>query len=200
MKINKFFVIILVLITLISPLKTYAAEKNIIEGGTENLMTMSTSNYVYTDSNGYQIVFPTLEDYEVYVKAHEDIQPRYGEQWILEQTLHTSTLNHYFVGYHSGTPNWTKASSYVISQGKNFSIGASYPWQGITLDIGFSYSFSVATTIPANANKYSRLGVYADYTLKQEKYAEYQYGIATGNTRVSTYAVRTANYIDPVYQ
>jgi hypothetical protein len=44
------------------------------------------------------------------------------------------------------------------------------------------------------------LGAFADYTLKKERYAQYQYGQPTGATRVSTYAERTGTYIDPVYQ
>lgn len=75
-----------------------------------------------------------------------------------------------------------------------------YTFENVNLDIGFSYSYSVATTIPADASRYSRLGVYADYTFKQERYAEYLQGQPTGNTRISTYAIRNANYIKPIYK
>lgn len=178
--------------TVLFPLNTFASTANAMEAE-------SASEYLYIDQHGNEYIFPTAEDYGNFLEAHK-IQPRYGEMWLLDATLVTTNLNHYFVGYHSGTPNWIKASSYTISSGQNFNVSASYPWQGVSLNIGFSYSYSVATTIPANASKYSRLGVYADYTLKKERYAEYSYGQPTGNTRISTYAVRTANYIDPVYQ
>jgi len=189
----KVFALILTLVTVIASPSNVFASTNAME-------SKSTSEYTYIDQSGNELIFPTAEDYELYMQAHRTSQYRYGEEWRLQETLASSKLNHYFVGYHSGTPNWTKASSYTITKGKSFNVSANYPWQGVTLNIGFSYSFSVATTIPANSNKYSRLGVYADYTLKKERYAEYQYGQPTGNTRVSTYSTRTANYIDPVYQ
>lgn len=190
----KIFAMVFALVSIIaSPLNVFAST-------TDAMDAKSTSEYVYIDQSGNELIFPTAEDYEIYVKAHRSLQPRYGEEWRLQETIAKTKLNHHFVGYHSGTPNWTKASSYTIASGKNYSVGASYPWQGVTLNIGFSYSFSVATTIPADSNKYSRLGVYADYTLTQERYAEYLYGQPTGNTRVSTYSNRTANYIDPKYQ
>lgn len=120
--------------------------------------------------------------------------------WFPIETIATENKNHYFVGYHSGTPNWALASQYLITNGKSYNIAGSYTFNGVALNIGFSYTFSVATTIPADAARYSRLGVYADYVFKSERYAEYSYGVPTGNTRVSTYCTRTNNYIEPVYK
>jgi hypothetical protein len=179
---------------------TIVVSPNVSAETTSHIQANSTNEYIYTNEFGNEMIFPTIEDYDIYVFAHRATQPRYGEIWLLEETLETSKIRHHFLDYHSGTPVWSPASSYTINRGTTYNVGGDYSWKGISLDLGFSYSFSVDTTIPANASKYSRLGVYADYTLKRERYAEYKYGQPTGNTRVSTYASRTATYIEPVYQ
>lgn len=190
----KLFALVLTMISILAtPLNTFAATSAVIE-------THSTSEYVYIDQDGNEYIFPTFEDYSIYCQAHRNKNLRYGESWVLQQTLASTTLKHKFIGYHSETPNWSKASQYVVGSGKIFNVSASYKWEDVSLNLGFSYSVSVATTIPANSSKYSRLGVAGDYTLKKERYAEYQYGVPTGVTRVMTYATKTANYIDVVYQ
>lgn len=185
--------------TVTMPLDVFAKTSDSSNTAVTQFNAESTALYVYRTGDGRELIFPTKEDYDLYLQAHQ-LTRAYGEEWRLQTTLAKKNLSHHFVGYHSGTPNWAPASSYTISKGKNFSVGGSYSWEGVTLNLGFSYSFSVATTIPADASRYSRLGVFADYTLKKERYAQYQYGKATGLTRVSTYAERTAKYIEPVYK
>lgn len=44
------------------------------------------------------------------------------------------------------------------------------------MNTGFSYSKSVAATIPADAKKFSRLGVWGDFTFRTVKATEYKNG------------------------
>lgn len=181
------------------PINTFAKESAQSKFVTTEINAKSTALYVFYTSDGRELIFPTKEDYDLYLQSHQ-LTRAYGEEWRLQSTLATRYLPHYFVGYHPDTPNWVKASMYTITAGQTFTVGCSYLWEGVTLNLGYSYSYGLATTIPADASRYSRLGAFADYTLKKERYAQYQYGQPTGATRVSTYAERTGTYIDPVYQ
>lgn len=75
--------------------------------------------------------------------------------------------NYKFVGYHPQTVNWTTASSYTTSS--SFTVSTTVSGGS---KIGFSGSLTTTLTttvgavIPANALKYSKIGIYADYDIK----------------------------------
>lgn len=112
----------------------------------------------------------------------------------------TKRKNNIWVGYHSGTPHWSKASSYTISAGKSFSVSGSYTFEGISCNIGFSYSKTVTTTIPANFSKYSRLGIRGDFTFKKIKRQYYEDNVAIGKPSYRVVSTRHNYYIAPVYK
>lgn len=112
----------------------------------------------------------------------------------------TRETNHW-VGYHSGTKAWAPASQYTLSKGTTWSVSGSYTYSGINVSTGFSYSVSVATTIPADSKRESRLGVWGDFTFTKNKYTEYRYGKPTG--KAPTYAVvvtKHSHTIKPKYK
>ncbi|MGM7637601.1 hypothetical protein [Bacillus sp. Hm123] len=146
---------------------------------------ISTGDYSIIDEEGNTLIFETKEDYDRYnlmmrnssnnpskspindSSINGEITPyAYKEK----KTLISSTRkNNLWVGYHSGTPGWSKASSYTLQNGKTYSVSGSYTYSGMNINIGFSYSKSVATTIPADSKRYSRLGVWGDFTFKKYK-------------------------------
>ncbi len=117
-----------------------------------------------------------------------------------DTVVSTTRKNKVWVGYHPTTPNWAKASSYTLSKSSKFNISGSYTYEGITVNIGFSYTPSTSITIPANSSKYSRLGVRADYTFKKIKRQYYEDHVAFGKPSYRVVATRHAYYIEPVYR
>ncbi|MEK4031480.1 hypothetical protein MKZ02_23905 [Pseudobacillus sp. FSL P4-0506] len=160
------------------------AEKNDV---TDSVMNDKNNDaeYFIVDEDGNTLMFENKEDYDKYnstmhnspnnppnlstndAPTNSEITPyAYKET----KTLISSTRkNNLWVGYHSGTPNWSKASRYTLQNGKTYSVNGSYTYEGVRLDIGFSYSKSVTTTIPADSKRYSRLGVWGDFTFKKYK-------------------------------
>ncbi len=117
-----------------------------------------------------------------------------------DTVVSTTRKNKVWVGYHSGTPNWTKASSYTVSASTDFNVAGTYTYEGISVNIGFKYTQTVSTIIPANSSRYSRLGVRADYTFKKIKRQYYEDHVAFGQPSYRVVATRHAYYIEPVYR
>lgn len=129
------------------------------------------------------------------------IETRDTGQTTYKETVVSSTRkNNIWVGYHSGTPNWSKASSYTITAGKSFSVSGSYNYEGLNVGIGFSYQKTIATSIPANSGRYSRLGVRGDFTFKKIKRQYYVDGVAWGKPSYRVTSVRHNYYLAPVYK
>lgn len=103
--------------------------------------------------------------------------------------ISTKKPNGVFGGYI--TDNWAKSSKYTVSAGKSYGFSGSY--QGVGLN--FTFNNSVSTTVKANKSKYSKLGMYADYTVK--KYKQY-----TPNMKPSYVYEKTVrdSYIKVVYK
>lgn len=153
--------------------------------------------YQLIDDNGVIWTFKNEEGY----KLHKEImreEKLIGISKTKRETLSSVRKNHLWVGYHSGTPNWAKASQYTLNSGKSFSASGSYNYLGFSLNIGFSYSASVNTTIPANASKYSRLGVWGDFTFSKVKVSTYRQG--QWHSYETATSVRHNKYIKPRYQ
>ncbi|WML41123.1 hypothetical protein RCG19_05560 [Neobacillus sp. OS1-2] len=148
------------------------------------------------------IFFRTPSEYEAYQNTIDPIQNNadYGYQTIPTLVSSTRETNHW-VGYHSGTPAWTPASSYTLTKGKTYSTSGSYKYKDITVQLGFSYITNISTTIPADSKRLSRLGIWGDYTFSKYKYTEYFRGVPTG--KAPTYAViatRHSYVIKPAYR
>ena len=112
-----------------------------------------------------------------------------GEHW--KPVVQSSERKkEHFINYHSGTPGWAPASSYTLATNKAFNVSGSYKYKNFNVNIGFSYSKSVATTIPANSAKQSRLAVYGDFTFNYVKYEQYKYGKKTGKFSYGSTAQR----------
>lgn len=182
-------------------------DKNNIKSNNQLIVTPH-ANYYDIDENGNFIIFPTLDDYILYDSINNSkisfryspgYSNRYGYEWkIINQS--EKELYFHFIQYHPGTKAWAKANEYTILSGETFKVSTTYTWSKFTFDLGFSYSYSVNTSIPADPSRYSRLGIYADYTLKQYELKQYQYGQPTGETRTLSYATKNNSYIEPKYK
>ncbi|WP_348620746.1 hypothetical protein [Paenibacillus polymyxa] len=165
-----------------------------------------------TLDNGDVMSFVTKEDYDSYVAASNNknttvrleaadsvIKP--SNTRIENTLLSTTTKDHQWINYHSETPNWSKASNYTITGGKTYNASTTLKYDDLSFTVGVAYTYSVSTQIPADANRFSRLGVWADLTLK--KYRAVQYDNYTGQ-RISSWEFVSSNarntYIAPAYQ
>ena len=85
-------------------------------------------------------------------------------------TIFDKVLYNQWIGYHSATPNWTKASSYTVSASGTVST------EGVSYSISISYTQGVSTKIPANSTKFSRLSIRTDVRVTRTKWEVYRYG------------------------
>lgn len=163
------------------------------------LQVKPNAKYYDIDENGNYVIFPTLDDYIIYNTINTSFRNRYGYTW---KTLSEKEKDLYFhfIQYHPGTPSWIKASKYTILGNKKFNVSTSYTWSNTTFNLGFSYSYGVSIDIPADSSRKSRLGVYADYTLKQIEVEQYQYGEPTGVKKTLNFATKNNDEIDPIYK
>ena len=160
--------------------------------------------YSAIDENGDTIIFENQEDYDFYIKyenPNKIMSRDYSTGTTWKTTITNSTnKNKLWVGYHSGTTNWAKASSYTLTKNKTYSVSGSYNYSGTTMNTGFSYSKGISTTIPADSKKYSKLGIWGDFTFRTIKTTEYKNGKPTGNVKTRKDKIRHDYYIQPNYQ
>jgi len=71
-----------------------------------------------------------------------------------------------FMGNSQYTPNWAYASSYVLNAAEDDHFEATFTTPYGEITSGFSRSYGVQTTIPANKKKFSKLSGYADLKIK----------------------------------
>lgn len=114
-------------------------------------------------------------------------------------TLWTSRVSKQWIGYHSATPSWSKASQYVLTTSQSYSASVSYTYKGYNFTFRASYSVSASTTFPADASRYSKLGVRADVTYQRIQCDVYYYGVKQ-STYYNNVAIPTSYYISVVYQ
>ncbi|MBO0472242.1 hypothetical protein JZO86_00760 [Enterococcus ureasiticus] len=179
-------------------------ENNTIEDTVFSNEMVTYDEYSIIDDNGDTIIFNNKEDYDFYInyEAPKKIQSRSASTGTTWKTSVTSSTrkNQLWIGYHSGTPSWSKASSYTLTRNKTYSVSGSYKYEGVTMNIGFSYSKGVNTTIPADKKRNSRLGLWGDFTFRTIKTVEYRNGKATGNVQYRKDKIRHNYYINPKYQ
>ena len=114
-------------------------------------------------------------------------------------TIYNVPKYYVWVGYHPLTPYWAKASQYVISTGSSYTISGSYTYKNYLFSITVNNNVSLAIYLPADASKYSKIGVYADVKLIRTKVDVYDYDVY-----MSTYYVNSTYvsnyYIETVYK
>lgn len=103
-------------------------------------------------------------------------KPQSGEEYRYT-TLWSGNQYFVFLGYHPETPAWAYASSYTITDSQTFSTTYTTTYNGFQFTVNTSYNVGVATTIPADSNRFSRMGVYADIKLSRMKCDIYSYGV-----------------------
>ena len=173
-------------------------EKAIPTSDLENYLPNLDSNFSVTEGENV-IYFANQNDLDLYNSMKAGNNARYGEGMKVE-VLDSTYKSHLWIGYHSGTSSWAKASSYTLTKGKTYSTSGSYSYKGYTVNTGFSYTNSVATTIPADSSRYSRLGTWGDFTFKYCKYIETSYGQPTGRVTYGVQKSMSNHYVQPTYQ
>lgn len=143
-----------------------------------------------------------FDSYQSYCKFQKDnnLKKRSTNGTDYVSTQIWSEIKYYqWIGYHSLTPNWSTASSYTLINSKTYSASGSVESHGYTIGVTVSYSQSATVTYPANADRFSKLGVYVDVRASRYKYDVYEYG-----TYSYTYYVNVATpiekYITVVYK
>jgi len=89
-----------------------------------------------------------------------------------------------FLGYSSLTPNWSYASGYILSKGKNVTFTTGYTYEGVSASLTISQSYGVSINIPANSSRSNRLAAKGDVTISKYKVEAYY-----GNTVTKTFYV-----------
>lgn len=160
------------------------------------------SDYPYSKvlDNGEILFFNSKEDYESY-SPPSNYQPFNTGGYITKpEVISTTNVSKLWIGYHSGTPEWRKASSHVLTTGQNYTVSGSYKYKEFTLSTGFTHAVSVSSSFPADASRYSKLGVRGDFTFQHIKSTEYRYGVPTGRVSYHAKAIRKDQYISTVYK
>lgn len=145
------------------------------------------SEYYTINDHGDLVIFPTQEDYLLYVQSQSPSRSGpYGESWEPIDVLSSTEYINKFIDYCPLTPVWAKPYQYVVTSGQSFPVSGSIDFGGIELKIEYTHEVGVAMYISADPNRQSRLACYADVTVQEIEFAQYQYGVPTGLTRIST--------------
>ena len=97
-----------------------------------------------------------------------DIQP-YSSATVRNTIISSSRYNYKWIGYLSESAEWTRASSYILSSGRSYLVSGSMTYEGMGVSLSTTYSSGVSRTLPADPSRYSRLGMYADITVRKYK-------------------------------
>jgi hypothetical protein len=115
----------------------------------------SNPTKIYFDQNGKQISNPN--------GTGNIIANATGPVKLLE----TKTADMIWIGYLSYPDFWGKADHYKLNKGETYTANGSYKWKDLTVGLTFSQTKSVEVSFPADPLRWSRLGTYADITLKK---------------------------------
>lgn len=145
--------------------------------------------------------FSTQEDYQCYLKNRNSSNNEVKHRGDFVTTVEVSRQNLYmkFVGYHSKTPVWTKADSYTIRVEDSVTVSTQGVFDGMNYTLELTKTVGVDTNIPADATKYSRLGIYGDFLVKHMRdYLQDQNGIYGSYDYISTQTLNS--YINVTYK
>ncbi|WP_276910976.1 hypothetical protein [Dubosiella newyorkensis] len=125
----------------------------------------------------------------------------HGSTRVENTLISTAYPNNVFIGYSSMIGTWQKASSYTVSASYTQTASGSYNYDGITIGVSVSNTSGASYILPADSSRYSRLGIWADLTVR--KYKATQIDNNTGQV-LSTWYFGTAQqrntYVNVIYQ
>lgn len=158
--------------------------------------------YYYEDDNGNVAIFDNEQEYNSFLEYKDDnSMSTYGSTYTKNTLVSTKSLSKKWIGYHSYTKDWHKASGYSLSAGKTYTASGSYNYSGVTIGLSYSRTQSATSTFSANSTKYSKLGVYADVKIKTYKTTSYDNYTGKALSSWTTRAVSYPNYyVQVVYQ
>lgn len=125
------------------------------------------SLYSYQTEDGETHVFFSEEDKQSFIDSLNqtqddgDITPNHGITTRQTQ-IDSTTREDEFLGYHSQTPNWAYADNYSLSNTHSFTLSTNFSYRGVSTTAQFGIQTGVLTSIPANPDFRSRLGIVAD--------------------------------------
>lgn len=149
--------------------------------GTKTLANEQVQPEVFTfEENGDTLCFYSYEDYQGYLNVMGDtrnISTRSNVGVTRKDTIiFDKVIPNQWIGYHSATPNWAKASKYTLTTSKTYTASGSVSTDGYSFTVSVSYTQGATTTIPANSSKFSRLAIRADVRVIRTKRQLYRYG------------------------
>ena len=138
-----------------------------------NIYSSDKETVYYDKETGTAYIFESAEDLDSYLAAQKNSLLRTSGTYTKSTVISTSSVSKAWIGYHSGTPNWAKASGYTLSASKTYTANGTYTYSGTAVGVSVSYSTTVATKFPANSSKYSKLGIKGDLSLRTYRIDEY---------------------------
>lgn len=127
-----------------------------------------------TNYNGGLYVFDSLEDKQTFdsLLINERLRnynPIRSRQILIKRVK----VGRKWINFNPLTPNWTKASSYNLSTTKSVSASGTFKYGDATLGIGATLAAGTSINIPADPNRYSRLGFEAEIRVDEYKIEMY---------------------------
>lgn len=149
--------------------------------GTKILANEQLQPDIFTlEENSETLYFYSYEDYQGYLnmkRETENVSTRSNVGVTRKDTIiYEKVIPNQWIGYHSATPNWTKASNYTLTISETYTAGGSVSTDGYSFSVSVSYTQGATTTIPADSSKFSRLSIRADVRLIRTKRELYRYG------------------------
>lgn len=85
---------------------------------------------------------------------------------------------HEFIGYVSGCDTWSHTSEYELTSENASSIGFTFRYENVEVELKVSFPISLGRHIPADPNRPSKLGFFADFDVYKETvlWEEHNYG------------------------
>lgn len=126
----------------------------------------ASTESVSEPTSSWSFVF-SRASYQLSDQFDNDIQP-YSSATVRNTIISSSRYNYKWIGYLSESAEWTRAS-YILSSGRSYSVSGSMTYEGMGVSLSTTYSSGVSRTLPADPSRYSRLGMYADITVRKYK-------------------------------
>ena len=95
-------------------------------------------------------------NYLLYLENKTD-KARTGIEYVTTP-IFQDTVEKEWVGYHPEFPDWGMRSSYTLSASRSYTIGGSAKYKDFTFTFSVTDSSTAASTYPADATRYSKLG------------------------------------------
>ncbi|OGO77624.1 MAG: hypothetical protein A2Y23_11755 [Clostridiales bacterium GWB2_37_7] len=192
-----------------------AAEKKSIKDTqvqtiTDYIPAIEKDPYTVVSEDGTVIYFKNQEDYGMYMRSQNqrsissssdgsEIRPLSGYT-LVPTVLSSENKSMLWIGYHSATPYWAKASGYTLTSDTSYSASGSYEYQGFTVNLEFTYTTGAQVSFTADSARWSKLGTWGDFTFQYVRFDEYYYGTPTGNVSYTVTKAMHNKYVAVKYQ